>query len=234
MHTNISIVLGIVLMASTIYAQPRIPSTMPEYATRIDNQVTTARTAYATRTSSYRDSTILTRVGNWPFGKAIGVAVDTARDIVYLGSGGAVLVLDVSNLSSPQLVSDDINSLGLVLDLSYNHTTQNLYIAANYEDFQIWDVQDPAVPQKLSQYVAPNPYASPPTGNVDFKDQYAIIENSYLGIASVDVSDPANRAQQPAKQFLYQYENNHEQEYCAYQSSLTMGCEVSYPSNLEA
>ena len=38
-------------------------------------------------------NTNLTRIGNWPFGAANAVAVDTARNIVYLGSGGAVLIL---------------------------------------------------------------------------------------------------------------------------------------------
>ncbi len=191
MYRIISIVVSLVLLTTASYTQNRTDTQVPGSSLNTRSESTT-RALYTGRFDTQRDSVALTRVGNWPFGKAIGVAVDTARDIVYLGSGGAVLVLDVSNLSNPQLISDDINSLGLVLDLSYNHATQNLYIAANYEDFQIWDVQNPAAPQKLSQYGVPNPYASPPTGNVDFKDQYAILENSYLGIASVDVSDPAN------------------------------------------
>ena len=191
MYTRTFVILVVVLMATASYSQEKMQTQMLESSVTIDNEMI-VRSPHIGTFNTQRDSAVLTRVGNWPFGKAIGVAVDTMRDLVYLGSGGAVLILDVSNLSSPQLVSDEINSLGLVLDLSYNYTTQNLYIAANYEDFQIWDVQTPAAPQKLSQYVPPNPYSLPPTGNVDFKDQYAILENSYLGIASVDVSDPTN------------------------------------------
>ncbi len=134
----------------------------------------------------------LTRVGNWPFGSALAVAVDTARQLVYLGSGGAVLVLDVSNLSQPQLISDVINTKGKVTDLRYNHLTQHLYVAAVYEDFQIWDMQDPAAPPKLCQYGIPNPYTSVITENVDFYQNYAITENAGLGVSSINVSDPKN------------------------------------------
>jgi hypothetical protein len=139
-----------------------------------------------------RFSTNLTRVGNWPFGSALAVAVDTMRQLVYLGSGGAVLVLDVSDLSQPQLVSDIINTTGLVKDLRYNHLTQHLYIAAIYEDFQIWDMQDPAAPVQLCKYELPNPYTDPRTGNVDFYLNYAITENAELYVNSIDVSDPLN------------------------------------------
>ena len=134
----------------------------------------------------------LTRVGNWPFGSALAVAVDTARQLAYLGSGGAVLVLDVSNLSQPQLISDVINTKGKVTDLRYNHLTQHLYVAAVYEDFQIWDMQDPDAPRELCQYELPTPYADPVTNGVDFYNNYAITENNYLFVNSINVADPKN------------------------------------------
>ena len=138
------------------------------------------------------NSESLIRRGNWPFGSALAVAVDTARQLVYLGSGGAVLVLDVSNLSQPHLISDVINTKGKVTDLRYNHLTQQLYVAAVYEDFQIWDMQDPAAPRKLCQYGIPNTYTSVVTNNVEFYQSYAITENAGLGVSSINVSDPKN------------------------------------------
>ena len=134
----------------------------------------------------------LTRVGNWPYGAAIAVAADTARHIVYLGSGGAVLILDVTDLTEPQLLSDAINSKGLVVDLDYDPATFHLYIAARYEDFQIWDVENPTAPFLIHTYELPDPYGDPPTGHVVHSGNYAIIENSFDAINSIDVSDPQN------------------------------------------
>ena len=44
----------------------------------------------------------LHRMDGWPYAGARAVAVDADRDLVYLGSGGAVLVLDVSDPAEPQ------------------------------------------------------------------------------------------------------------------------------------
>ncbi|MCW8812729.1 MAG: YCF48-related protein, partial [Chlorobium sp.] len=132
----------------------------------------------------------LARLGNWPFGQAIAVAVDTARDIVYLGSGGAVLILDVSDITNPQLLSDDINSAGLVLDLRYNPQTEHLYLASKYEGFQIWDVQNLTSPQLIIKYEFPFPYGSPPVYNVDFFENFVILDVTF--VASIDVSNPNN------------------------------------------
>jgi hypothetical protein len=135
----------------------------------------------------------LKRIGNWPYGAAIAVAGDTLRHLVYLGSGGAVLILDVSDLSRPKLVSDVINTTGLVVGLKYNPSTRDLYVATHYEGFQIWDVDDPAFPVLLAKYKNPDPYYfGPPVNNVDYSGDYAILERSYVGVSSIDISDPEN------------------------------------------
>ena len=131
----------------------------------------------------------LTRLGNWPFGSAIAVAVDTTRNIVYLSSGGAVLILDVSDITNPQLLSDDIKTVGLVLDLSYNPEKRHLYVAAKYEGFQIWDVNDPTNPQLLLVYEFPDPL-NPPVYNVDYFENFAILDVTF--VASIDVTDLNN------------------------------------------
>jgi hypothetical protein len=131
----------------------------------------------------------LTRLGNWPFGSAIAVAVDTTRNIVYLSSGGAVLILDVSDITNPQLLSDDIKTVGLVLDLSYNPEKKHLYIAAKYEGFQIWDVNEPTAPQLLLVYEFPDPL-NPPVYNVDYFENFVILDVTF--VASIDVTDLNN------------------------------------------
>ena len=48
-------------------------------------------------------------VGNWPFGPSYAVAVDSARNLVFCGSGGGVYVLDVSDSANPVKLSDAIH-----------------------------------------------------------------------------------------------------------------------------
>ncbi|RKZ20949.1 hypothetical protein DRQ18_05300, partial [bacterium] len=43
------------------------------------------------------DSLNVTFVGNWPFGPSYAVTVDTTRNLIFLGSGGGVYVLDGDN-----------------------------------------------------------------------------------------------------------------------------------------
>ena len=45
-------------------------------------------------------------VGNWPFGPSSSTAVDPARNLVFCGSGGGAYILDMSNPTSPVVLSD--------------------------------------------------------------------------------------------------------------------------------
>jgi len=92
----------------------------------------------------------LNRVGAWPYGLARDVALDEGRNLAFLSSGGAVLVLDVTDPLSPTLLADTIHTLGSVEDLDYDAATQRLYIAAGEGGFENWDLQNPAAPQRLS------------------------------------------------------------------------------------
>lgn len=46
------------------------------------------------------DSLNVRFVGNWPFGKSYAVAIDSARNLAFCGSGGGVYILDVSILQA--------------------------------------------------------------------------------------------------------------------------------------
>ena len=48
----------------------------------------------------------LERIGEWPYGSSLSVAVDSVRNIIFLGSGGAVLILDGTDKTNPQLITD--------------------------------------------------------------------------------------------------------------------------------
>ena len=48
----------------------------------------------------------LERMTGWPYAGARAVAVDADRDLIYLGSGGAILVLDLTDPAAPVLVHE--------------------------------------------------------------------------------------------------------------------------------
>ena len=78
---------------------------------------------------SIYDSLNVRYVGGWPFGPSWTVAVDSVRDYVFLGSGGGVYILDVSDPHWPVKVSERIHTRGSVNDLYYDVTRQFLYVA---------------------------------------------------------------------------------------------------------
>jgi photosystem II stability/assembly factor-like uncharacterized protein len=132
------------------------------------------------------------RLGSWTFGGASAVAHDQARNLVFLASGGAILVLDTSDETAPQLVSDTIDTRGFVTGLRYDSANQRLLVAAGLEGMQIWDVQTPSAPQLLGVGQVEVTGINPPIGNVDLYDHYALVECDWIGAASFDVSDPTN------------------------------------------
>ncbi|MBD3336713.1 MAG: hypothetical protein GF355_14470, partial [Candidatus Eisenbacteria bacterium] len=93
--------------------------------------------------------TNLERVGAWAYGPSFAVDVDSARDLIFLTSGGVVLILDGTDPTQPTLMNEDIHTVGLVSDLFYDADDQNLYIAGGEGGLEIWDVGDPLAPVHL-------------------------------------------------------------------------------------
>ncbi|MFZ0545581.1 MAG: hypothetical protein WAM60_09085 [Candidatus Promineifilaceae bacterium] len=131
-------------------------------------------------------------VGSWPFGPALAVVADEGRNLVYLGSGGAVLILDVTDPTNPTLVSDDLRTDGLVRGLDYDPATQRLYIAANEAGLEIWDLTDPANPARLSRTEITYFDVEIPINDVALSGNYAILDGNYGYVHSVDISDPVH------------------------------------------
>ncbi|MBD3236601.1 MAG: hypothetical protein GF330_07845 [Candidatus Eisenbacteria bacterium] len=69
------------------------------------------------------------RVGAWPYGPSLAVDVDASRNLVFLGAGGGVLILDGSDPTAPALLTEEIRTVGLISDFFYDADDQNLYIA---------------------------------------------------------------------------------------------------------
>ena len=134
----------------------------------------------------------LERIGEWPYGSSLSVAVDSLRDIIFLGSGGAVLILYGSDVTNPQLITDTIRTTGLVEDIFYDASMERLYLACGEGGYEIWNVEDPANPFFYSRNEIYYFDVETPVGHVQVLGDFAVFECSWGYIHSVDVSDPYN------------------------------------------
>jgi hypothetical protein len=99
------------------------------------------------------DSLNIRFVGNWPFGNCQAVAYDSLRNIAFLGSGGAVYVLDVTDPMNPLTISERLRSRGFVRQLHLDQEKDLLFIRNNYFGIEIWDVSDPQYPENVVNYM---------------------------------------------------------------------------------
>jgi hypothetical protein len=137
-----------------------------------------------------RNADALQEIGNWPFGQSLAVEEDPDRDIAYVGSGGAVLILDIRDLTDPELVSDAILSEGLVVDLAYDAARQLLFLACGIKGLEIWDVRDPSDPTRLYAEAVTNYGSEFPADNIEVSGNFVILNSSALRV--LDVTDPAH------------------------------------------
>ena len=124
-------------------------------------------------------------VGSWPFGFSRAVALDSARNLAFLGSGGGAYVLDVSNPVQPVKLSEAIHTRGFVDGLAF--VTDRLYIADGGAGLEIWDVSVPTSPQRLGACAAPGP-----AWGVAVAGNHAYMADDTFGLRVIDVSDPAH------------------------------------------
>ncbi len=137
------------------------------------------------------DTVALEMTGAYPFSTGIAVALDTARSIAFVGSGGGVLAIDVSDPTDPAVLSDRIRCLGSVKDLWLDN--DRLYVtifsySTTYDpsrDVEIWDVGDPANPVLLGGIDFPSPVSA-----VWARDSI-MLASRYLCMSSWDVADPS-------------------------------------------
>jgi len=136
----------------------------------------------------------LERFGAWAYGPSLAVEEDPARDLVYLGAGGVVRVVDVQSPVAPQHVVD-IHTHGLVEDLFYDAATGRLFLACGEGGLEIWDVATPAVPALLSRTEILYFGVETPVGHVEVAGDIAVLECAWGYVHTVDVSDPATPVQ---------------------------------------
>lgn len=137
----------------------------------------------------------LQRVGAWPFGPSYAVELDPARDLVFLGAGGVVLILDGSDPTAPTLITDTLRTVGLVEDMAFDAVNQRLFIACGEGGLEIWDVAAPGSPARLSVTEVLYFGYDTPVGRVQLWQHFVVVECQWGYVHSLDVSDPANPVQ---------------------------------------
>ncbi len=131
------------------------------------------------------DSLDVTWIGGMAVGEHYAVALDTLRNLAFLGSGGNVIVLDISNPAAVQYVSGlPGTNHAMTRGIFYQETTQRLFIAQG--SLLIVDVSQPSNPILLAEV-----HLSGVARDVFVRDTVAFIANG-TGLASISVANPYN------------------------------------------
>ncbi|MFO7651815.1 MAG: hypothetical protein R6X13_10810 [bacterium] len=123
-------------------------------------------------------------VGSWPFGPANDVAVDQSRNLAFLGSGGAVLVMDLSDPAHPVQVGLPMLTGGRVEGLALDPALARLYVCAGGGGLEVWSVADPQAPARLGAWAGGTVVDAATSGSYCY-----VVYGELFGV--VDVSDPA-------------------------------------------
>ena len=130
--------------------------------------------------------------GAWPFGTSEAVAIDTVRSYGYLSSGGAVIALDITDPLNPVALDSNIRTSGQVLDIHVDYSNNNLLLACDEAGMEIWDVDDVENPSKISSLEIIYGGAETPVRHIELYGDFAVTENRWGYVHTVDISDPAN------------------------------------------
>jgi len=135
------------------------------------------------------DSSNVRFVGNWPFGICWELTYGKINSVPYVfqASGGAVVILDVSDSLHPVEVSDKIYTRGVVYKLFFDSINNLLYAAVGYQGIEIWNVSNPTNPSRISLYNV-SEYAS----GVYVSGTYAYVAEGDSGLEILDISNPVN------------------------------------------
>ncbi|MEO0227929.1 MAG: T9SS type A sorting domain-containing protein [candidate division WOR-3 bacterium] len=141
-------------------------------------------------------------VGNWPFGYSCAVAYDSLRDLCYLGSGGGVFILDISDPSNPIEVSRIKTRGGGILGLVYLNNF--LYLSDWTYGFEIWDVSNPSVPLRIGGCeILGGSFLGNGAWGLAVCPPYAYVVSKDSGLVVVDISNPTN-PYEVARCYLFQ------------------------------
>ena len=100
----------------------------------------------------FGDSLNCRLVGNWPFGPVLAAVMETGRPYAYTSAGGGVYCLDITDVANPVTLSEAIHTGGNIKGLVFTPFT--LFAVTGV--LEIFDVSNPALPQRLTAYRTPS------------------------------------------------------------------------------
>jgi hypothetical protein len=133
------------------------------------------------------DSLKMSFQGNWPMGSANDLISSITGDTIFIAAGGGVIILDISDAASPHIISE-VYARAYVDRLYYDYTTQQLYLAAYFSGFEIWDLSDITNPFRLSR----TPTDALPRGGIYAYNDHLFIITVSGGMLVYDIADPVN------------------------------------------
>ena len=126
-------------------------------------------------------------IGTWTGKPVWTLTYDATRDIVLLGSCGCICVLDISDPSHPEKITEFTHSQCNTCGLFYQSETHLLFICDGVSGLKIWNLRDPGKPAQVGTINTPG-YASA----VHVVGRHAYIADGDGGLRIIDVSDPAD------------------------------------------
>jgi len=133
------------------------------------------------------DSLNISYQGSWGFGQSFSISSDTSGNIVFIGSGAGVIILDVTIPSNPVKLSE-ISARGLVDAIYFDEAANRLYLCAYFAGFEIWDLSNIAAPVRLGG----GPTEGLPRGGIFANGNYVYVVTVADGVQVFDVTDPTN------------------------------------------
>jgi hypothetical protein len=133
------------------------------------------------------DSLDMAFTGNWPAGQSFSISASPTGDTLFVGEGGMLDVLDITDPYNPVLVTQ-IRARAIIDGSYYDPSAERLYLAAYFSGIEVWDVSDFSAPARISRI----PTTSYPRGGVFARDNYVYIVTVADGFWVADISDPDN------------------------------------------
>ena len=120
--------------------------------------------------------------GQWPYHPSEAIAIDSQRELLYLGDGDAVNILDFKlNLISSIAVAETSQVGGLFFTAADNR----LYIACRTDGLKVYDLTDPETPFEIISYT-PDSFE---TMGVFIEGSNAFLASGIDGIIILDISE---------------------------------------------
>ena len=124
-------------------------------------------------------------------GSSLSSAVDTLRGYLFLHTGLAVKVYDLSTPTAPVEVAS-IETHDLVYDMAYDPATQRLYVVNHYDGIvDIWDMSTPSSPVLLNSLYTGHRYREEVAVRNDTLFLGPYHYSSYMALFLYDVHNPA-------------------------------------------